>query len=85
MATTPTTTIRVAETTRRRLHALARQDGLSMQEVIEAALELYRRKRIFEQANAAYAELHANTAASAEWERELSEWDATLADGLEGY
>jgi hypothetical protein len=40
---------------------------------------------MFAQANAAYAALRADSAASAEWDAEIAAWDATLADGLEDY
>jgi hypothetical protein len=55
-----------------------------MQFVLERALEQYRRQQLLEDVNAAYAVLHADTAAWAELERERAEWDQTLADGLEG-
>lgn len=54
-----------------------------MQQVLDQALELYRRQRILEETNAAYAALRADPAAWAEVEAERRAWDATLADGLE--
>jgi len=79
-----TTTIRVSTSTRDLLQELATQSGNSMQFVLERALEQYRRQQLLEDVNAAYAVLHADTAAWAELERERAEWDQTLADGLEG-
>ncbi len=78
-----TTTIRVSTHTHQLLHELAQASGKPMQQVLEAALEQYRRQQILAAANAAYATLQADpeamAAAAAEWE----EWDQTLADGLE--
>ena len=53
-----------------------------MQELLEKAIETYRRKRMLEGGNEAYAALRNNAKA---WEQELSErrlWEITLADGL---
>ena len=77
-----TTTIRVSGKTRETLRALAHESGKPMQDVLDDAIELYRRQRIVEQANAVYAELRADPQA---WQEELEEraaWEATLGDGL---
>ena len=79
----PTTTIRVSTRTRVLLQELAHQSGISMQSVLEQALESYRRQQLLEAANTAYAMLQADTIAWAELERERMDWDQTLADGLE--
>jgi predicted transcriptional regulator len=78
-----TTTIRVSTHTRDLLQELAQRSGVSMQAVLEHALEQYRRRQILEATNAAYAVLHADTEVWAELEHERSDWDQTLADGLE--
>jgi hypothetical protein len=78
-----TTTIRVSTRTRDLLQELARQSGVSMQSVLEYALEQYRRQQLLEATNAAYATLQTDAAAWAELERERMDWDQTLADGLE--
>ena len=44
----PSTTIRISESTRRMLGELARQDGKSLQSVIDRAIETYRRQRFLE-------------------------------------
>jgi succinate dehydrogenase/fumarate reductase flavoprotein subunit len=80
---TPTTTIRVATTTRTALRELAQASGESMQQVLDQALELYRRQQVLEQTNAAYAALRADPAAWAAVEAERRAWNATLNDGLE--
>jgi hypothetical protein len=77
-----TTTIRVSEKTREILRELARAQGAPIQEVTERAVEMYRRQALLEATNAAYARLQ--TDARSDLEQELGEWDATLADGLEG-
>jgi predicted transcriptional regulator len=78
-----TTTIRVSTYTRDLLQQLARRSGVSMQSVLEQALEQYRRQQLLEATNAAYAALDTDAEARANLERERSEWDQTLADGLE--
>jgi hypothetical protein len=80
--TMSTTTIRVSEKTRDTLHALARDVGAPMAEVVEQAIELYRRQRIIDQANVGYAALRADPEAWAEVQAERAIWDVTLADGL---
>jgi predicted transcriptional regulator len=78
-----TTTIRVSTQTRETLHQLAEASGVSMQKIIDNALEVYKREQLMEQANVAYALLREDPAAWGEIERERQEWDATLGDGLE--
>ena len=78
-----TTTIRVSTRTRDLLQELAQRSGGSMQLVLEQALEQYRRLQLLEAANDAYAELRTDESAWADLEHERSDWDSTLADGLE--
>ncbi|MEO7908696.1 MAG: toxin-antitoxin system protein [Roseiflexaceae bacterium] len=78
-----TTTIRVAMQTRDLLQALAQRSGVSMQSVLEDALEHYRRQQLLDAMNAAYAALHTDADAWAAVEDERRMWDHTLADGLE--
>jgi len=54
-----------------------------MQEIVEQAVENYRRQQLLAAANIAYAALRADPDAWAEMEAERTAWDATLADGLE--
>lgn len=77
------TTIRVSEKTRDTLHELARKVGAPMAEVVEQAIEQYRRQHILDQANAQYATLRADPEAWAEVQAERAIWETTLADGLE--
>ena len=78
-----TTTIRVSMETRNKLGELAAQAEISMQEIVERAIELYRRQQLLVSVNDAYAALRAAPAAWSEFEAEHDAWDATLADGLE--
>ena len=54
-----------------------------MHGIITRALEAYRRKRVLDGTNAAYATLRGDTIAWEEIRREREAWDVTLADGLE--
>ncbi len=75
--------IRVSEKTHSTLQVLARQDGTPITELLEQAVEAYRRQRVIDQANAAYAALRADPAAWADVQAERRAWDTTLADGLD--
>lgn len=78
-----TTTIRISRETQEVLRSLAAREGTPMQEVLEKAIEAYRRKRLLEMGNRAYAALKDDPKA---WEQELAErklWENTLADGLD--
>jgi hypothetical protein len=55
-----------------------------MQEILEQAVEQYRRQRLLAATNAAYAALRADPEAWQALKEERAAWDVTLADGLEG-
>lgn len=76
-------TIRVSDKTHHALRELAVASGTSMNDVIERAVEAYRRHQIIEQANTQYAALRADAVAWAEVQAERAAWETTLADGLE--
>jgi arsenate reductase-like glutaredoxin family protein len=76
-------TTRISEPTRKILRKLAQESGESMQEILDKAVELYRRQRFLEESNRAFEALRANTTAWEEEEAERKAWDATLADDLE--
>ncbi len=78
-----TTTVRISAKTHDTLRDLARAVGAPMQEIIEQAVEQYRRQRLLAATNAAYAALRADPAAWQEIKEEQTAWDVTLADGLE--
>ena len=75
--------VRVSEHTHLTLRTLSAETGEPMQELIAEAVEAFRRRRILELTNAAYAAIRSDPAL---WQEELDErevWDATLRDGLE--
>lgn len=78
-----TPTVRISAASHQVLRELAEQTGQSMTEVLDKALDAYRRKVFFEQLNAGYAALRADPEAWAELEAERKLWDATLMDGLD--
>ena len=79
----PATTIRISPKGQRLLGELARECGASTTEVLEAALESYRRQRFVQGANADMARLRRDKKAWVAFQAELTEWDVTLGDGLE--
>ena len=77
------TTVRVTEHTHAVLRELAAVTGQPLQQVLEQAVEQYRRDRFFADVHAAYARLADDQAG---WQEELderAELDGTLADGLD--
>ncbi len=75
--------VRVDSGTRDTLARLAKEARQPMQYILAEAVEDYRRRRIMERTNAAYAALRADPEA---WHEELEEreiWDRALMDGLE--
>jgi predicted transcriptional regulator len=77
------TMVRVTDETRVALRYLAEDMNEPMQQVLAKAVEAYRRQRILEQTNAAYAVLRSDQQTWQEVLDERAEWDVTLADGLE--
>lgn len=77
------TTVRISPGTLKRLKEVSSKMGRPLQEVLDCAVEEYRRKTVLEDANRAYAKLREN---KGKWEEELldrQEWDGTLADGVD--
>jgi predicted DNA-binding protein len=75
--------IRISPRSKATLRELAEHDGRPMQNVLDEAIEQYRRDRFFRDLDEGYARLQADPKA---WQEELDErrlWDATLADGLD--
>lgn len=75
------TTVRITEETREQLRLLARESHESIQQILAKAVETYRRQRILEVTNAAYAAWKADPARWAEERRERALWETALADG----
>jgi predicted transcriptional regulator len=76
-------TVPISEASYQLLKELAEQTGQPMLDVLDKALDAYRRKLFFEQMNAGYAELRADPEAWAEHLAERKQWDAALMDGLD--
>ena len=76
-------TVPISEASYQLLKQLAEQTGQTTMDLLDQALDAYRRKLFFEQLNAGYAELRADPEAWAEHLAERKLWDATLMDGLD--
>jgi hypothetical protein len=76
-------TIPISEAAHQLLKELAERTGQTMVEVLDKALDAYRRKLFLEQVNAGYAELRSDPEAWTEHQAEQKLWDATLMDGLD--
>lgn len=77
-----TPNVRISPHTHRLLRQLAEEEDSSMQSILDAALERYRRERFLRGANADYEALKGDHEA---WKKELQErqaWETTLADGI---
>jgi hypothetical protein len=75
--------VRISSNSYQILKELAREEGQTMQSVIDAALEDLRRRRILEATNQAFIKLKEN---KSEWQEEIKErelWENTLTDGVE--
>ena len=77
-----TPTVNISEASHRILQELAEQTGQTMMELLDKALDAYRRQLFFEGLNADFAALRADPEA---WAEELGEqtWEATMMDGLD--
>ena len=78
-----TMTVRISTKTHETLRDLARAVGAPIQQIIEEAVEQYRRQRMLAATNAAYAALRENPVAWQAIREERAAWDVTLADGSE--
>ena len=77
-----TLTIDISEKSHEAAQQISQRDGVSLSQVLENALESYRRQKFLEDTDAAFAALKQNSAA---WQEELSEreiWEQTLSDGV---
>ena len=77
------TTIRITKEMQGTLRSMAAKEGKPMREILANAIEMYRRKRMIEMGNQAYAAIRRDPKA---WEHELAErraWESTLGDGLD--
>lgn len=76
-------TIRINKSAHAALRRLAEETDEPMTEVLDKAIEAYRRQRFLEGLNADFAALRSDPAAWADEDAERRAWDATLADGLD--
>ncbi len=74
--------VRISEQSRETLREIAHSEHETIQAVLEKAIEEYRRKRFFEDLDAAYAKLQEVPTEWEAYQAELRVWDTTLADGL---
>jgi predicted transcriptional regulator len=79
----PSATVRISPKGHLMLSRLASESGKSMSEVLEKALEAFRRQRFLEQAAAAYENLDADGSGATGYRKELESMEGTLGDGLE--
>ena len=78
----PSTTVRIKRETKRLLEEIATQTGQKTKQVLDEAIEAYRRRVFLERANQAYALLQQD---ADRWAKEFAErkaWDATSSDDL---
>ena len=62
-----TTTVRISTQTHDRLRLLAQTNGVSMQQIIDQALEIYSRQQLLQTMNEAYARLRTDEGAWKAW------------------
>ena len=73
-----TPTVRISEKSHTTLRELSAKYDEPMQSVLDQALESYRRKKFFDECDAAYAALQQQPEAWADYQRELALWEVTL-------
>ena len=78
----PSTTVRIKRETKRTLDQIANQTGQKTQDVLDHAIDAYRRRIFLDQANRAYATLRQDGARWAEEIAERKAWNATSGDDL---
>ncbi len=78
------TTVKINAETYAKLKEAVAETGRPMIEVLEQAVEAYRRRTFLEGVNADFAALRADRNAWAEEQSDRAAWDATMADDLQG-
>jgi len=79
----PAATVRITPKGHRILSQLAEESNSSMPDVLEEALEAFRRQRFLEQAAAAYESLAADARSASAYRKELASLEGTVGDGLD--
>ena len=72
-------TVRIRPDTHAKLKQLAERSGRSMPELLEEAVEAYRRETFLEGANRAFAALRSDAEAWSQEQAERAEWEGTRA------
>ncbi len=80
---TGSATIRITNRSRDAVRELARETGLQQQEILDLAVEAYRRQLFLRNANSAFAALRDNPAAWGAEQKEREAWDTAVGDGAE--
>lgn len=76
--------VRVYENTHRILRGLSATQGKSMQEILDQAVEDYRRRMFLEGLNEDFRRLRSDASLWEEHEQEMTLWnESTIADGLD--
>jgi hypothetical protein len=74
--------VRVSESTHEILRSLSSQEGKSMQDILDKAVEDYRRKAFLEGLSDDYRLLQESPEAWAEHEEEMALWNNVMTDGI---
>jgi hypothetical protein len=77
------TQVRISLSAHQKLKSMAAELGEPMQDVLDKAVEAYRRKSFLDRVNGEFEELRSSPDAWAEAVAERRAWDVTLGDGLE--
>jgi predicted transcriptional regulator len=76
-------TVEIGSTSYKMLQEIAARSGESIPQILDKAIDQYRKQKFLESANQAYTALRNNPEAWASEIEEREAWDVTLADGLE--
>jgi hypothetical protein len=76
------TTVRVDSKVHTKLHELAAEEQRPIGQVIEDAIDQYRRAKFWQGVQEDYARLRADPVAWKEYQDEIALWDSTASDGL---
>ncbi len=75
--------VRVSENTHQLLRSLSTKEGKPMQDIIEQAIDDYRRKAFLEALSNDFRLLRSDEQAWQEHQEETAVWDEVLRDGLD--
>jgi hypothetical protein len=77
-------TVPISESSQQLLQELAARTGRSISDILDSAIDEYRRKLFLDAMDSGYGDLQSNPQAWAEHLAERRSWDVTLSDGLDG-